>query len=469
MTSTHLFFPEHFEFDRALIEKLDSSGPRYTSYPTADRFTGNFGEAEFRHGLRQRHHIGANSKALSLYVHLPFCNTVCYYCGCNKIISKDTSKADIYLDYLEKEVEMVAETLENREKVVQLHLGGGTPTFLSEAQIERLVRVLQKRFEFLPEGEFSIEIDPRKVSRDTVFKLAELGFNRISVGVQDLDLKVQQAVNRVQSREETMLVIQAARDSGFKSVSIDLIYGLPHQTQESVLRTIDQVISMSPDRIALYNYAHLPSLFMPQRRINEADLPSPSVKLDILQHSVQQLTQAGYVFIGMDHFAKPDDDLSVALRQGLLQRNFQGYSTYADCDMLAFGVSAISKVGPCYSQNEKELDRYYASLDAGNLPVMRGMTLDADDLLRASIIQALMCRFSLSFEAVEQVFDINFASYFATELNDIRELHQMGLLHFDGDFLTVEPKGRFLIRNIAMIFDRHLRERRTTARYSRTI
>jgi oxygen-independent coproporphyrinogen-3 oxidase len=469
MTSTHLFSPEHFEFDRALIEKLDGSGPRYTSYPTADRFTGAFGEVDYRRGLVQRQQIGANSKALSLYVHLPFCNTVCYYCGCNKIITKDVSKADTYLDYLGKEVEMVADGLKNREKVAQLHLGGGTPTFLSDAQISRLMQTLRARFDLLPEGEFSIEIDPRKVGRETIFRLAELGFNRISIGVQDLELQVQQAVNRVQSREETLSVIQAARDAGFKSVSIDLIYGLPHQTQASVARTIEQVISMSPDRIALYNYAHLPTLFMPQRRINEADLPAPSVKLDILQHSVQQLTQAGYVFIGMDHFAKPEDDLSVALRHGLLQRNFQGYSTYADCDMLAFGVSAISKVGPCYSQNEKELEHYYAALDAGRLPVMRGLTLTADDLLRASIIQALMCRFSLSFEAVEQVFDINFADYFATELNDIRELHQVGLLHFDGDFLTVEPKGRFLIRNIAMIFDRHLRERRTTARYSRTI
>ncbi|TDR78304.1 oxygen-independent coproporphyrinogen III oxidase [Paludibacterium purpuratum] len=468
MTTTHSFSPEHFEFDRQLIERLEGSGPRYTSYPTADRFTANFTEADYQHRLKQRR-IGANSKAVSLYAHLPFCNTVCYYCACNKIITKDKSKADIYLDYLEKEVKMVANAAGEREKAIQLHFGGGTPTFLSDAQLERLMNILREHFEFLPEGEYSIEIDPRKVGRETIFKLAALGFNRISVGVQDLDPRVQEAVNRVQSLEETLTVIDAAREAGFKSVSIDLIYGLPFQTETSVARTIEQIIAISPDRVALYNYAHLPTLFMPQRRINEADLPSADVKLDILQHSVRQLTEAGYVFIGMDHFAKPEDDLAVALRQGRLQRNFQGYSTYADCDMLAFGVSAIGKVGPSYSQNEKELDAYYAALDAGRLPVMRGMVLDADDILRRSIIQALMCRFALSFEAIEEVFGINFANYFAEELPKLRELQQMGLLHFDGDFLTVEPKGRFLIRNVAMIFDRHLRERQTKARYSKVI
>jgi oxygen-independent coproporphyrinogen-3 oxidase len=468
MTTTYSFSPEHFEFDRDLIERLDGSGPRYTSYPTADRFTVDFGEAEYRHWLKQRR-IGANSKPLSLYVHLPFCNTVCYYCACNKIITKDRSKADIYLDYLEKEVDMVVNALGEREKVIQLHFGGGTPTFLTDAQLERLMALLSTRFEFLPDGEYSIEIDPRKVGRETIFKLASFGFNRMSVGVQDLDARVQKAVNREQSLEDTLVVIQAARDAGFKSVSIDLIYGLPHQTVESVARTVEQVIAIAPDRLALYNYAHLPTLFMPQRRINEADLPSSSVKLDILQHSVQQLAEAGYVFIGMDHFAKPDDDLAVALRQGRLQRNFQGYSTYADCDMLAFGVSSIGKVGPSYCQNEKDLDGYYAALDAGRLPVMRGLQLDEDDIMRRSIIQALMCRFALSFEAIEEIFNINFAKYFAVELPQLRELQQMGLLHFDGDFLTVEPKGRFLIRNIAMIFDRHLRERKTGARYSKVI
>jgi len=340
---------------------------------------------------------------------------------------------------------------------------------MSDTQLARLMGMLRRHFEFLPEGEYSIEIDPRKVSRDTIFKLAELGFNRISVGVQDLELEVQKAVNRIQSLEETAGVIEAARAAGFKSVSVDLIYGLPLQTVESVTRTIRQIVALAPDRIALYNYAHLPSVFMPQRRINESDLPTPSVKLDILQSAVQQLSDAGYLFIGMDHFAKPDDDLAVALRQGRLQRNFQGYSTYADCDMLGFGVSSIGKIGPCYTQNEKDLDRYYAALDAGHLPVMRGYVLDTDDIMRRTIIQALMCRFALSVESIEEIFNINFAFYFAEEMPKLRELQQMGLIHFDGDFLTVEPRGRFLIRNIAMVFDRHLRERETHARYSKVI
>ncbi|TCW29641.1 oxygen-independent coproporphyrinogen III oxidase [Gulbenkiania mobilis] len=468
MTPTQTFSPARFEFDRDLIERLDGSGPRYTSYPTADRFTPAFDEGQYLHWLRQRS-IGANSKPISLYVHVPFCNTVCYYCGCNKIITKDTSRADTYLDYLEKEIALVSDALGHREKVIQLHFGGGTPTFLSDAQLTRLMEMLRARFDFLPEGEFSIEIDPRKVGRETVFHLASLGFNRMSVGVQDFEPAVQQAVNRIQSEEETLTVIQAARDAGFRSVSVDLIYGLPLQTTASVARTVDKVIAMSPDRIALYNYAHLPTVFMPQRRINEADLPTPQVKLDILQNSVEQLSAAGYVFIGMDHFAKPDDDLTRALEQGRLQRNFQGYSTHADCDMIGLGVSSIGKVGPCYAQSQKDIELYYQALDAGHLPVMRGLTLDSDDILRRSVIQALMCRFALSTEAIEEVFNINFAEYFAEELPRLRALQQEGLLTFDGDFLMVEPKGRFLIRNIAMIFDRHLRERETRARYSKTI
>ncbi|MCS3816704.1 oxygen-independent coproporphyrinogen-3 oxidase [Chromobacterium alkanivorans] len=364
---------------------------------------------------------------------------------------------------------MVASCLGRREQVVQLHFGGGTPTFLSDAQLERLMTLLKTHFEFLKEGEYSIEIDPRKVSAETIFKLAALGFNRISVGIQDFEPEVQRAVNRVQSEEETLEVIQAARDAGFKSVSVDLIYGLPLQTRESVRRTLDKVIAIGPDRLALYNYAHLPTVFMPQRRINEAELPSPETKLDILQDSVQRLADAGYVFIGMDHFAKPDDELAAALRQGRLQRNFQGYSTHADCDMIGLGVSSIGKVGPCYSQSAKDLDGYYAALDSGHLPVLRGLTLDNDDILRRSIIQGLMCRFSLSVEALEEIHGINFAEYFAEELPQIREFQQLGLLSFDGDFIMVEPRGRFLIRNIAMIFDKHLRERRTQARYSKTI
>jgi len=292
MTPTHPFFPDRCDFDRELIERLDCSGPRYTSYPTADRFGSDFGDQDYVHWLRQ-HRIGQNNRAISLYAHLPFCNTVCYYCGCNKIITKDTGRADAYLDYLEKEVDLIVDALGKREKVVQLHFGGGTPTFLSDAQLGRLMGLLQSRFEFLPEGEYSIEIDPRKVGRETVFHLASLGFNRMSVGIQDFDPAVQRAVNRVQSEEETLTVINAAREAGFRSVSVDLIYGLPLQTLSSVMETLDKVIAISPDRIALYNYAHLPTVFMPQRRIDENQLPSASVKLDILQESVERLTDAG--------------------------------------------------------------------------------------------------------------------------------------------------------------------------------
>lgn len=468
MKTTHPYSPAHFEFDRELIERLDGSGPRYTSYPTADRFTSNFSESDYLLRLKQRR-IGANRKPLSLYVHIPFCNTVCFYCACNKIITKDKSKADIYLDYLEKEIRLVAEQLGCREKVIQLHFGGGTPTFLSDAQLERLMGMLSTHFEFMPDGEYSIEMDPRKVSRETMQKLAKYGFNRISVGVQDFEPAVQKAVNRVQSEEETRAVIEAGRSAGIQSVSLDLIYGLPLQTRESMLRTLETALALDPDRLALYNYAHLPTVFMPQRRIHEADLPPAGVKLDILQDAVKMLTDAGYVFIGMDHFAKPDDELAVALRQGRLQRNFQGYSTHADCDMLGFGVSSIGKIGACYTQNDKTLEGYYAALDQKKLPVVRGLTLDNDDVLRRTIIQGLMCRFSLSVEAIEEIYGINFAQYFTEEMPQIRVFQQQGLLSFDGDLLMVEPKGRFLIRNIAMIFDRHLRERQTHARYSKTI
>ena len=347
MNAHPLYSPTRCEFDRKLIEQLDGAGPRYTSYPTADRFGQAFGEADYRRALGQRK-IGANRRPLSLYVHVPFCNTVCYYCGCNKIITKDKSRADRYLDYLEKEVDLVCRAVGSREKVAQLHFGGGTPTFLSDAQLERVMGMLKSRFDFLPEGEYSIEIDPRKVGRDTVFHLAALGFNRMSVGIQDFDPAVQAAVNRVQSEEETVEVIEAARTAGFRSVSVDLIYGLPLQTRESVAATLARVIAIGPDRVALYNYAHLPQLFMPQRRIDEAELPTPAVKLDILQDAVAALEKAGYVFIGMDHFAKPDDDLARALAEGRLQRNFQGYSTHADCDMVGLGVSSIGKVGGSY-------------------------------------------------------------------------------------------------------------------------
>ena len=460
--------PEQPEFDRELIASLPASGPRYTSYPTADRFHTQFGEAEYIRALELRR-MGALNKPLSLYIHIPFCNTICYYCGCNKIITKDKSRADDYIRYLEREMALLAPHLQGRHALAQLHFGGGTPTFLSDEQIERVFHMIRQYFDLLPNGEYSIEIDPRKVSRETVLHLGKLGFNRMSVGIQDFDPTVQEAVNRVQSVEETREVIEAAREAGFKSVSVDLIYGLPHQTLDSIKPTLDTVLSLSPDRLALYHYAHLPHIFKPQRRIDTAVVPSSEEKLDILQYAVQRLTEAGYVFIGMDHFAKPDDELAIALREGFLQRNFQGYSTYADYDLLAIGVSSIGKIGSTYEQNEKDIEAYYAALDAGRLPIMRGYQLNHDDILRRTIIQDLMCRFALDFQVYQDTFGIPFVQYFATELADLARMEQQGLVKLKSNGLKVTPKGRFVIRNIAMVFDYHLRHKETTAKYSQTV
>lgn len=456
------------EFDRELIVRYDGKGPRYTSYPTADRFTEVVRSEQYAQILQQRL-PGALLSPLSLYFHIPFCNTVCYYCGCNKIITKDTSKADVYIDYLSREIEMNAAQLPQRSRVSQLHFGGGTPTFLSEAQLTRLIGVVKTHFDLLPGGEYSIEIDPRKVGESMIRTLAGLGFNRMSVGIQDFNPAVQEAVNRIQSEEETRSVIEAARMHGFKSVSVDLIYGLPKQTAVTVAETITRVLSLRPDRIALYNYAHLPERFMPQRRINEADLPAAEVKLDILQNSISQLLDAGYVLIGMDHFALPNDDLAVAQRRGRLQRNFQGYSTHADCDLLAFGVSSIGKVGANYHQNVKTLDEYYAKLDAGEFPVVRGLQMNRDDVIRRAVIQALMCQFELYYQAIEVSYMIDFFDYFAQELALLQPLVTDGLLTIEADGLFVTAKGRMLIRSIAMIFDQYLRTKTTQARYSRLI
>ena len=455
-------------FDPQLIRRFDVSGPRYTSYPTADRFVEAFDAEAYRSWLGRRT-IGGISRALSLYVHIPFCNTICYYCGCNKIITKDHGRSAKYIKYLGRELEMQAAALEGSHDVVQLHWGGGTPTFLSHDEMRRLMELTHKHFKLLPNGEYSIEVDPRKVDRDTVKLLAELGFNRMSVGVQDFNPDVQRAVNRVQSEEETRLVIESARAHGFKSVSVDLIYGLPKQNVISFNRTLEQILALSPDRLSIYNYAHLPGLFKPQRRIHDAELPNAEAKLQILQLAIRRLTEAGYVYIGMDHFAKPDDELAVAQRQGRLHRNFQGYSTYAECDLLAFGVSAIGKVGPTYAQNVKTLDEYYDIIDAGRLPVLRGIELTPDDLLRRSIIQALMCHFELSIESIEIAHLIDFPRYFAAELADLREMEKNGLVQIDDKWISVQPAGRMLVRAIAMVFDRYLRADRERTRYSKVI
>ena len=455
-------------FNPQLIKRFDVNGPRYTSYPTADRFVEAFNADAYKHWLGQRS-IGGINKPLSLYFHIPFCNTICYYCACNKIITKDHGRSAKYLKYIAKEIDLQASNLNGGRDVLQLHLGGGTPTFLSHTEMRELMAAVRGSFNLVPNGEYSIEVDPRKVDFETVALLGELGFNRMSIGVQDFSPDVQQAVNRIQSFEETKLVLDSARQVGFKSISMDLIYGLPKQNVISFNRTLEQVLELSPDRISLYSYAHLPGLFKPQRRISASDMPAPEAKLQILQLAIRRLTEAGYVYIGMDHFAKPDDELTVAQRQGRLHRNFQGYSTYAECDLMAFGVSAIGKVGPTYTQNVKTLDEYYDALDRDDLPILRGIELTPDDLLRRSIIQALMCHFELSIESIQISYLIDFRKYFAEEFEDLREMEEAGLLQIDDQWISVLPAGRMLVRAIAMVFDRYLRADRERTRYSKVI
>ncbi|PIV91599.1 MAG: oxygen-independent coproporphyrinogen III oxidase, partial [Gallionellales bacterium CG17_big_fil_post_rev_8_21_14_2_50_54_146] len=371
-----------------------------------------------------------------------------------------------YIRYLIKEMDMQAQLLGAGQVVEQLHFGGGTPTFLSDDEIRQVMAAIRRNFKLVEDGEYSIEIDPRKVSHETIALLGREGFNRISIGVQDFDDEVQRAVNRIQSEEETLGIIKAARANGFKSVSIDLIYGLPKQTLEGFGRTLDRIIAANPDRLSIYNYAHMPTLFKPQRRIHEEDLPSPQIKLDILGMTGKKLTGAGYVYIGMDHFAKPEDELAVAQRQGRLHRNFQGYSTHSDCDLVALGVSAIGKIGPTYSQNYRDLENYYDALDHNNLPIMRGLELNADDLVRRAIIQALMCHFEISKESFNIAYLIDFDKYFAIEMVELRDYEHEGLLELSAQWISVTPKGRMLIRNICMVFDKYLRTRTEHARYS---
>ncbi|HEX6635612.1 MAG TPA: oxygen-independent coproporphyrinogen III oxidase [Usitatibacter sp.] len=454
--------------DAALLRKYGGAGPRYTSYPTADRFVEAFDGETHRHWLGHRN-IGGFSRPLGLYVHVPFCDTLCFYCACNKIATRDRERAVRYVGYLDKEIALAADALGNDRRIVKMHWGGGTPTFLGDEQSSRLVAMLRSRFDFDPKGEYAIEIDPRKVDADRIAHLATLGFNRMSVGVQDFDSEVQRAVNRVQSLEQTRVVIDAARANGFRSVNLDLIYGLPKQTVEGFSRTLERVIECDPDRVALYGYAHLPKAFYPQRRIHEADLPSPEVKLELMTGAIRRLGEAGYVYIGMDHFAKPNDDLAVAQRRGRLTRDFQGYSAGGDTDLAALGTSAISKIGPTYAQNVKTLDEYYAALDGGRFPTLRGIQLSADDLLRRAVIQALACHFQLAKESIEIAHLVDFDRYFAPEMEELARLEQDGLVELDDEWIHVTPRGRLLVRSVCMVFDRYLRAAQPRAQYSRVM
>lgn len=466
ITRGSVSFPD-IEISESLIRRFDSSGPRYTSYPTADRFTTQFNQQSYQDYLAQR--AGANSNPpLSVYVHLPFCESLCYFCACNKIITQDHSRSAEYLRYLAMEMELVARHLDDDRQTEQLHLGGGTPTFLSAAELTQLMDGLRSHFNFTPDAELGVEIDPRTVNSATLSMLAGLGFNRTSFGVQDFDPAVQAAVNRIQPLDMVEGALSASRDAGFQSVNMDLIYGLPKQSLTSFDRTLDHVIRLSPDRIALYNYAHLPSRFKAQRLIAAADLPSAEERLQIFLMSTRRLLEAGYVYIGLDHFAKPQDELNKARMDKSLHRNFQGYTTRAECDLVGLGVSAIGKVGASYSQSVRSLNAYYQYLDQGRLPIEKGFHLSADDILRREVIMTLMCSMPLDYYAIQQQHGIDFTQYFAPELEKLQPYQEAGLMTSDDTGITITPKGRLFVRAIGMVFDKYMGQP-TVSTYSKLI
>ena len=459
-------------FDADLLRRYDRPGPRYTSYPTAPQFAAGFGEAQLREAA-----LASNGdpipRRLSLYVHVPFCLSPCFYCGCNRIITRDKGRSETYLARLYREIDLTAQLFDRDREVIQLHFGGGTPNFLTPAQLRETVDTLRSQFRFSDsrERDISIELDPRFVDAADIAELADIGFNRASFGVQDFDPAVQLAVNRVQTVEETRAVVEACRANGFRSVNVDLIYGLPKQNADGFARTLDIVADMRPDRVAVYSYAHLPELFKPQRRIDAADLPDPDAKLGLLQLAIARLSDAGYVYIGMDHFALPDDDLATAQARGGLHRNFMGYTTHADSDLVGLGVSAISHIGNSFSQNPRELPGWEIALDEGRLPVFRGMRLSEDDQLRADLIQVLMCQDEVPVAALERRYGIEFETYFADSLSRLEPLVADGLVRLAPGRITVTSRGRLLLRNIAMCFDRYLDQPAATVRprFSRAI
>jgi len=451
-----------------LLRKFDTPGPRYTSYPTADRFAETFGPTDAARVLEARSH-GSSSAPLSLYVHIPFCESLCYYCGCNKIITKHHERAADYLEALETELALVVESLGTGRPVSQLHFGGGSPTFLSDAELTRVMTALGTAFRLAPDSEVSIEVDPRTVTPERLAHFRKLGFNRLSFGVQDFDPEVQKAVHRVQSFEMVEGLMKSARMLGYFSINADLIYGLPKQTPESFARTVQQMGELRPGRIALYAYAHLPERFKPQRRIAEVDLPSAAQRIAMLGDAITGFLARDYCYIGMDHFALPNDSLAVAKREGRLHRNFQGYSTQPDCDLVALGVSAIGRVGAAYYQNAKTLPEYYESLGRRQLPVVRGYSLTADDEVRRDVIMALMCQGRVEFASIERAHGVSMEAYFAPELETLRDLQASGLVALEEDAVQVTASGWFLVRAIAMVFDRHLRQGKEQRRFSRVI
>lgn len=450
------------------LKKYDISGPRYTSYPTADRFVEAFTQEAYMSALEQRRAM-TSTQPLSIYVHIPFCESLCFFCACNKIVTKHHERSVEYLRYLSREIDLHIEHLGAGQTISQLHLGGGSPTFFSDEELTELMAMLKRNFVFAAGGEYSIEVDPRTVNEQRLKHLADLGFNRLSFGVQDFDPAVQKAVHRIQPAEQVFSLVDAARRHHFKSVNVDLIYGLPMQTPESFNRTLAQVVELKPNRIALYGYAHLPDRFKPQRRISEYELPAAADKITMLGSALKAFIATGYVYVGMDHFALPDDDLAIAKRQGRLHRNFQGYSTQPDCDLISLGVSAIGRVGATYSQNAKTIEEYYDHLNHGRFPVVRGLALSRDDIVRRAVIMAIMCQGALQYEAIELAYMLDFKSYFADEMEALKALEEIDMLQLEEDGLQVTDTGWFFVRAVAMVFDRHLQTDRNSARFSKIL
>lgn len=460
-------YDQPLTWDQNLITRYDLAGPRYTSYPTAPQFSGDFTEADLLAAVKRSNQ---SQRPLSLYFHIPFCETLCFYCGCNKMVTHNRSRAMPYLEAVEREMAQQAEVFDPRRQVTQLHWGGGTPTYISNDEMSWLMDATRKHFNLLDDdtGEYAIEVHPGQVSAATMGHLRKLGFNRVSMGVQDFDPAVQKAVNRYNSVEEVRDLVHAVRDQGYHSISMDLIYGLPLQTRGSVAKTLEQVIELSPDRLSLFNYAHLPHLFKSQRLIHEVELPSPQEKLAILHMAIERLQKAGYVYIGMDHFAKPTDSLVKAQNAGKLQRNFQGYATHGDCDLIAFGVSAISAYGGTYVQNAKQLEHYLELIEVDSRPLVRGFTLSAEDHLRQHVINQLICQFHLDFAELRERFGIHAATYFADELANLQPMVEDGLVDIDDEGIQIRNAGRLLIRRVCMAFDVYLNAG-NQIRYSKVI
>ncbi|MFC1777853.1 oxygen-independent coproporphyrinogen III oxidase [Pseudomonadota bacterium] len=463
MTSPHSFI-----WDRRLIDRYDLSGPRYTSYPTAPQFHEQFSVAELQSAIERSN---LNGRPLSLYFHIPFCITVCYYCACNKLITANRKRAMPYLERVIEEIAMQGKLFDRSRPVHQLHWGGGTPTYISDDEKRLLMAATREHFNLLDDdsGEYSVEIHPGETEISAISCLRELGFNRLSMGVQDFDPVVQKAVNRFNSVREVRDLVDAARAEGFHSISMDLIYGLPHQSWQTFSSTLDSIIDLGSDRLSVFNYAHMPHLFKVQKQLDESTLPSPEEKLLIMERMTEKLLDAGYVYIGMDHFAKPDDELAVAQREGVLQRNFQGYSTHGGCDLVAFGVSSISAIDNIFSQNHKQIDDYQHAVGAGQLPLARGFELSSDDLLRQEVIKQLICHFELDFADIEARFQIDFKTYFAEELEQLQSMAEDGLLEVGETNIRVGLAGRLLIRRICMTFDAYMKKPSTEIRYSKII